>query len=73
MNYPNQIQKKTVKTINYSNRGMNLENLINESNEYYVEKNIASIKKILHRIDNLNFRLRHSSDIWRIADFMNLI
>ena len=45
MNYPNQIQKKTVNTINYSNRGMNLENLINESNEYYVEKNIAYIYK----------------------------
>ncbi len=45
MNYPNKIQKTTVKTINYSNRGMDLEGLINETNEYYVEKDIALIYK----------------------------
>ena len=45
MQYPNKIKKKTEKVINYSNRGMNLENLINESNEYYVEKDIALIYK----------------------------
>ena len=45
MLYPNKIEKNGYKTINYSNRGMNLENLINESNEYYVEKDIALIYK----------------------------
>ena len=45
MLYPNKIEKTGYKTVNYSNRGMNLENLINETNEYYVEKDIALIYK----------------------------
>ena len=45
MQYPNNIKKSSVKTINYSNRGMDLESLINESNEYYVEEDIALIYK----------------------------
>lgn len=45
MQYPNKIKKSTTKVINYSNRGMDLENLINETNEYYVEKDIALIYK----------------------------
>ena len=36
MNYPGGIKTtKTKKTTNYSNRGMNLENEINQANEYY--------------------------------------
>jgi len=45
MLYPNNIQKKTTKNINYSNRGMDLESLINETNEYYIEKDMALIYK----------------------------
>ncbi len=45
MEYPNKIKKATVKTINYSNRGMDLEHLINETNDYYVEKDLALIYK----------------------------
>ena len=48
MNYPNKIAKKahtSSNQINYSNRGMDLEQLINETNDYYVEKNIALIYK----------------------------
>ena len=49
MNYPNGIKKvKTLKpkeNINYKNRGMNLEEDINNSNEYYREKKIAFIYK----------------------------
>ncbi len=45
MNYPNKIKKTTQKQINYSNRGMDLEQLINETNEYYVENDIALIYK----------------------------
>ena len=45
MQYPNKIKKEQTKTINYSNRGMDLENLINESNEYYVSKDVALIYK----------------------------
>lgn len=45
MNYPNGIKKqfKTIKS--YANRGMDLENLINLSNEYYLNNDIAVIYK----------------------------
>lgn len=46
MKYPGGNKKDIIKkNINYANRGMDLENLINESNEYYVERNIAIIYK----------------------------
>lgn len=45
MLYPNNIKKKTDKVITYGNRGMDLESLINETNEYYLENNIALIYK----------------------------
>ena len=45
MNYPNNIKKTYNKNINYANRGMDLENLINMINDYYVEKNLAIIYK----------------------------
>lgn len=44
MNYPNGINK-VFKTINYSNRGMNLENDINLTNNYYLVNDIAVIYK----------------------------
>ncbi len=43
MNYPCGIKKK--KTVSYSNRGMNLENDINVTNEYYLNNKIAVIHK----------------------------
>lgn len=45
MNYPNKIKKEYHKTINYANRGMDLENIINETNTYLLEKDIALIYK----------------------------
>jgi len=47
MNYPNKINKKQTfnKMPNYKNRGMKLENLINDANNYYKEQNIALIYK----------------------------
>lgn len=45
MNYPGNVKKKYSKKINYANRGMDLENLINMINDYYVEKNFAIIYK----------------------------
>ncbi len=45
MNYPNKIKKEYHKNINYANRGMDLENIINETNLYYLEKDIALIYK----------------------------
>lgn len=45
MNYPNNIRKTFVNKISHSNRGMTLENMINESNTYYKNNDIALIYK----------------------------
>ncbi len=45
MLYPGSIKKDYKRTISYKNRGMKLENLINESNLYYLENDIAVIYK----------------------------
>ena len=46
MKYPGGIiQKDAHKNVSYDNRGMDLENDINQSNEYYRDKNIAFIYK----------------------------
>ena len=45
MNYPNNIKKEFHKNVNYANRGMDLENIINATNEYLLEKDIAVIYK----------------------------
>ena len=45
MKYPNNINKEYHKVVNYGNRGMELENIINEANYYYLENDIAVIYK----------------------------
>lgn len=46
MLYPNNIKKEYTKlTISHSNRGMNLEHIINQANEYYKRNDIAIIYK----------------------------
>lgn len=45
MQYPNNINKKYKTTISYANRGMVLESMLNETNDYYLEKDIALIFK----------------------------
>lgn len=45
MFYPGNVKKEYNKPINYANRGMDLENLLNQSNEYYLETNRAVIYK----------------------------
>jgi len=45
MKYPNGIKLNTTKNITYGNRGMTLEEDINLTNTYYIEKNIAFIYK----------------------------
>ena len=45
MNYPNGIQKEFKKVKSYSNRGMNLEWDLNDTNLYYLNNNIAVIYK----------------------------
>ncbi len=45
MLYPNNIKKTYTKITNYSNRGMDLEYLIEQANEYYIDNDIAYIYK----------------------------
>lgn len=45
MKYPNGKNKTITKVVNYANRGMNLEELLNNTNDYYLEKNKAVIYK----------------------------
>ncbi len=45
MKYPGNINKTYKKEINYKNRGMDLESLINEACQYYLEENLAIIYK----------------------------
>ena len=45
INYPGKAKSSYTKTVNYSNRGMDLEELINLSNEYYLQEDIAVIYK----------------------------
>lgn len=46
MQYPNNIKKSFTKlTVSHSNRGMNLENALNQTNDYYLKNDIAIIYK----------------------------
>lgn len=45
MKYPNNIKKSYKKEINYKNRGMDLESLINDACQYYLEHDLAIIYK----------------------------
>lgn len=45
MNYPNGLSKVYNNTVNYKNRGMNLEDDLNETNNYYLINNVAVIYK----------------------------
>lgn len=45
MNYPGGTKKQIKTNINYGNRGMTLENDLNETNNYYLNNNIAVIYK----------------------------
>ena len=45
MDYPSSIKKTYHKNISYGRRGMDLEFLINEANQYYIDEDIALIYK----------------------------
>ena len=45
MKYPNGIKKEYINIKSHSNRGMNLENDLNDTNNYYLNNNIAIIYK----------------------------
>lgn len=56
MKYPNGINKEFGNFKSYGNRGMNLEHDLNDSNEYYLENNIAVIHKkptpiVINKVD----------------------
>ncbi len=44
-NTQNQVKKPAQKKLDYSNRGMTLEEDLNETNQYYIENNIAIVHK----------------------------
>ena len=45
LNYPGNVKKQYHKPVSYGNRGMLLEDMINQSNEYYLDRDIAVIYK----------------------------
>lgn len=45
VNYPNKKNTFQKQKTSYSNRGMSFENIINETNEYYLSHNVAMIHK----------------------------
>ena len=45
MLYPSKAKKAYQKPVSYARRGMDLENLINEANKYYLDNDIAVIYK----------------------------
>ena len=45
LNYPGNAKKQYNKPVTYGNRGMLLEDMINQSNEYYLDRDIAVIYK----------------------------
>lgn len=45
MNYPNGLKRNVKNNINYGNRGMDLEDDLNITNQYYLENDIAVIYK----------------------------
>ena len=67
MKYPNGIkrQKTTDNRIRYDNRGMNLESDLNDSNRYYIDKEIAFIykKPTPIQITKVDFPSRNSAVI----------
>lgn len=67
MNYPNGIKKqqRQAESINYSNRGMALEEDLNQSNQYYRENDIAYIykKPTPIKITTVDYRSRKGATI----------
>ena len=65
MNYPMGIKKSNNQVINYSHRGMNLEDDINQTNEYYRSKDIAYIykKPTPIKVTKVDFRKDRTSTI----------
>ena len=65
INYPGSIKKEKINKItNYGNRGMTLEFDLNETNNYYLEKDIA----VIHKNEGCA-----NKDLARFADQINAL
>lgn len=67
VNYPHHLIRKQAvpaskkvkkSTVNFANRGMSFEAAINETNNYYLSRNIAVIHKNQHRFKLLKLIIR---------------
>ena len=65
MKYPNGIKKQNQNSFSHSNRGMNLEADLNDTNEYYLTRDIAVIHKkpTPITINKVNYKSRRDATI----------
>lgn len=65
MKYPNGINKKINNSFSHSNRGMNLEADLNDTNQYYIKNNIAIVykKPTPITINKVNYKSRSDAVI----------
>lgn len=63
MKYPGNIHKNYQKVINYKNRGMDLEAMINDACKYYLEHDIAIIYKKPTPIGIVDVDYKHGAEI----------
>ena len=65
INYPNGMKKSFINTKSHSNRGMNLEADLNDSNEYYLYNDIAIVHKkpTPITINKVNYKSRNDAVI----------
>lgn len=69
MNYPNSIKRNYQRNISHRNRGMNLECLLNKSNEYYLDINKAVIYKKPTPIGVVDVKYCHDKKVINKAYF----
>lgn len=65
INYPNKKKSDNVKLTSTANRGMNFETMINQTNEFYLDNDIAVIykKPIPIQIVSVDYRVRSAAKI----------
>lgn len=65
INYPNKKKTSNVKLSSSANRGMNFEAMINQTNEFYLDNNIAVIykKPIPIQIVSVDYKVRSAAKI----------
>ena len=69
MLYPNNIKKIVKKNISFANRGMDLETLINEANNYYLNEDIAVIYKKPTPVKIK--KVTYTNDIPKVEGYLN--